>query len=121
MMYKIEYGLYDIINEGICKGRIFINASNVEQAQSRAARVAHSLFFRKANENRARFPSQKKGYEKVISDLHLPNTWDKWDATWDYVNNLYWSMIDDYVWYKVEEAPNIVPSLIPIEEEWEEF
>lgn len=30
-------------------------------------------------------------------------------------------MIDDYVWYKVEEAPDIVPSLIPIEEEWEEF
>lgn len=31
MMYKIEYGLYNIINEGICKGRIFINASNMEQ------------------------------------------------------------------------------------------
>lgn len=121
MMYKIEYGLYNIINEGISRGRIFINASNMEQAQFRAARVAHSLFFRKANENRARFPSQKKVYEKVINDLHLLNTWDKWDATWEYVNNLYWSMIDDYVWYKVEEAPDIVPSLIPIEEEWEEF
>lgn len=121
MMYKIEYGLYNIIHEGICKGRIFINASNMEQAQSRAAQLAHSLFFRKANENRVRFLSQKKVYEKVINDLHLPNTWDKWDTTWDYVNNLYWSMIDDYVWYKVEEAPDIAPSLIPTEEEWEEF
>ncbi len=121
MMYKIEYGLYNIIHEGICGGRIFINASNIEQAQSRATRVAHSLFFRKANENRTRFLSQKKVYEKVIKDLHLPNTWDKWDATWEYVNNLYWSMIDDYVWYKVEEAPDIAPSLIPTVEEWEEF
>lgn len=122
MMYKIEYGLYNIIHEGICKGRMFINASNMGQAQSRAARLAHSLFFRrKANKNRTRFPSQKKVYEKVIKDLHLPNTWDKWDMTWDYVNNLYWSMIDDYVWYKVEEAPDIALSLIPTVEEWEEF
>lgn len=121
MMYKIEYGLYNIIHEGMCKGRIFINASNVEQAQFRASQIAHSLFFRKANENRTRFFSQKKVYEKVIKDLHLPNTWDKWDTTWEYVNNLYWSMIDDYVWYKVEEAPDIAPSLIPAVEEWEEF
>ena len=121
MMYKIEYGLYNIIHEGICGGRILVNASNIKQAQFRASQIAHSLFFRKANENRTRFLSQKKVYEKVIKDLHLPNTWDKWDATWDYVNNLYWSMIDDYVWYKVEEAPDIAPSLIPAVEEWEEF
>lgn len=121
MMYKIEYGLYNIIHEGLCKGRIFINASNVKQAQFRASQIAHSLFFCKANENRTRFLSQKKVYEKVIKDLHLPNTWDKWDTTWEYVNNLYWSMIDDYVWYKVEEAPDIAPSLIPTQEEWEEF
>lgn len=121
MIYKIEYGLYNIIHEGICKGRTFINASNMEQAQSRAARLARSLFLRKVNENHVRFPSQKKVYEKVINDLHLPNTWDKWDATWEYVNNLYWSMIDDHIWYKVEEAPDIAPSLIPTEEEWEEL
>lgn len=121
MMYKIEYGLYDTIQGGVCKGRIFINASNVEQAQFRAIRLAHSLFFRKFNDNHIRFPSQKKVYEKVVKDLHLPNTWDKGDAVWDYVNNLYWSMIDDHVWYKVEEALDVPLSLIPIEEEWEEF
>lgn len=64
MIYKIEYGLYNIIHEGICKGRIFINASNVEQAQFRASQIAHSLFFRKANENRTRFLSQKKFMKK---------------------------------------------------------
>lgn len=117
MIYKIEYGLHDIN----CRGRVFISASNMEQAQSRAARLARDLFFRKANENRIRFPNQKKLYEKVVKDLHLPNTWDKWDATWEYVNNLYWSMIDDHVWYKIEEAPDIVPSLIPTQEEWKEF
>lgn len=120
MMYKIEYGLYDIINEGICKGCVFIYASDMEHAQSKGIRLAHSLFFRKVNENRVRFPSQKKVYEKVVKDLHLPNTWDKGDAVWDYVNNLYWSMIDDYVWYKVEEAPDVPLSLIPVEE-WVEF
>lgn len=117
MIYKIEYGLHDIN----CGSRVFISASNMEQAQSRAARLARSLFLRKLNDNHIRFPNQKKLYEKVVKDLHLPNTWDKWDATWEYVNNLYWSMIDDHVWYKVEEAPDIVPSLIPTEEEWKEF
>ena len=117
MIYKIEYGIHDIN----CGGRVFISASNMEQAQSRAAWLARSLFLRKANENHIRFPNQKKLYEKVVKDLHLPNTWDKWDATWDYVDNLYWSMIDDHIWYKVEEAPDIAPSLIPTEEEWEEF
>ena len=107
MVYQIEYGLHDIN----CGGRTFINASNMEQAQSRAARLARSLFLCKVNENRARFPSQKKLYEKVVKDLHLPNTWDKWGATWEYVNNLYWSMIDDHVWYKVEEAPDVDLSL----------
>lgn len=120
MMYKIEYGLYNTIHGSIFKGCVFIYASDREQAQSKAIRLAHSLFFRKVNENRVRFPSQKKVYEKVVKDLHLPNTWDKGDAVWDYVNNLYWSMIDDHVWYKVEEAPDIPLSLIPVEE-WEEF
>ena len=117
MIYKIEYGLHDIN----CGSRVFISASSMELAQSRAARLARSLFLRKLDENRIRFPNQKKLYEKVVKDLHLPDTWDKWDATWEYVNNLYWSMIDDHVWYKVEEAPDIVPSLIPTQEEWEEF
>ena len=98
MVYQIEYGLHDIN----CGGRTFISASDMEQAQFRAIRLARDLFFRKANENRIRFPNQKKLYEKVVKDLHLPNTWDKWDATWEYVNNLYWSMIDDHIWYKVE-------------------
>ena len=61
MIYKIEYGLYNIN----CRGRVFISASSMEQAQSRAARLARDLFFRKANENRIRFPNQKKLYEKV--------------------------------------------------------
>lgn len=117
MMYQIEYGLHDIN----CGGCVFISASDMEKAQFKAIRLAHSLFFRKFNDNRIRFSTQKKVYEKVVKDLHLPNTWDKGDAVWDYVNNLYWSMIDDYVWYKVEEAPDIAPSLIPTQEEWEEF
>lgn len=117
MVYQIEYGLHDIN----CGGRVFFSASDMEKAQFKAIRLAHSLFFRKFNDNCIRFPTQKKVYEKVVKDLHLPNTWDKWDTTREYVNNLYWSMIDDYVWYKVEEAPDIAPSLIPTEEEWEEF
>ena len=108
MIYKIEYGLYDIN----CGGRQFINAANMEQAQFRAEQLAHSLFFCKRNEKGVRFPHQKQLYEKVINDLHLPNTWDKWDAIWEYVNNLYWSMINDRVWYKVEEAPDVEPSLL---------
>lgn len=73
MIYKIEYGLYNIN----CGGRVFFSAPDIEKAQFRATQIAHSLFFRKANENRTRFLSQKKVYEKVINDLHLPNTWDK--------------------------------------------
>lgn len=119
MVYQIEYGLHDIN----CGGRVFFSAPDIEKAQFKAIRLAHSLFFRKFNDNRIRFPTQKKVYEKVVKDLHLPNTWDKGDAVWDYVNNLYWSMIDDHVWYKVEEASDVDPSLFASTITWgeEEF
>lgn len=115
MVYSVKYGLYNI-NSG---GRTFINAPNIERARSRAIRLAHNLFLRKVNDNCIRFPSQKKLYEKVVNDLHLPNTWDKCDVTWEYVSILYWSMVDDYIWYKVEEAPDVSPRVVY--EEWEEF
>lgn len=108
MVYSVEYGLHDIH----CGGHLYVNTSNIEQAQSRAIRLAHKLFFRRVDDNCIRFPSQKKVYEKVVNNLHLPNTWDKWDAVWEYVSDLYWSMIDDHVWYKVEEAPDVDPSLL---------
>lgn len=116
MVYSIEYGLHDIH----CGGHVYVNTSNMEQAQSRAIRLAHSLFFRKFDGNRIRFLSQKQLYEKVVNDLHLLNTWDKWDATWEYVSDLYWSMIDDHIWYKVEEAPDVEPSLLDSTITWGE-
>lgn len=115
MVYKIEYGLYDVN----CGGCQFMNALNMEMAQFRAIRVAHKLFLRKVNDNRIRFPNQKKLYEKVVNDLHLPNNWDKYDTIWEYVSGLYSSMIDDHVWYKVEEAPDVDPSLLMSTTTWE--
>ena len=119
MVYSVEYGLHDMN----CGGHLFLNTSNMEHAQFKAIQLAHSLFFRKFNDNRIRFLRQKQLYEKVVNDLHLPNTWDKGDAVWDYVNNLYWSMIDDHVWYKVEEASDVDPSLFASTITWgeEEF
>ena len=60
MIYKIEYGLHDIN----CGGRVFISASDMEQAQSRAARLARSLFLRKLDENRILFPNPKNYMKK---------------------------------------------------------
>lgn len=116
MVYSIEYGLHDIH----CGGHVFFSASNMEHAQFKAIQLAHSLFFRKFNDNRIRFLSQKQLYEKVVNDLHLPNNWDKWDAIWEYVNDLYWSMIDDHIWHKVEEAPDVEPSLLDSTITWGE-
>ena len=68
--------------------------------------------------------SAKSNYmEKVVNDLHLPNTWDKWDAIWEYVSDLYWSMVDDHIWYKVEEASDADSSLLGATITWgeEEF
>lgn len=115
MIYSVEYGLHDIH----CGGHTFISASNMEQAQSRAIRLAHKLFFRKVDDNQIRFPNQKQLYEKVVNDLHLPNTWDKWDTTWEYVSDLYWSMVDDHVWYKVEEESDMDSSLFGTTTMWE--
>ena len=64
MMYKIEYGLYNIIHEGLCKGRIFINASNVKQAQFRASQIAHSLFFCKRMKTALGFLAKRKFMKK---------------------------------------------------------
>ena len=107
MMYRVEYGLYDIH----CGGRQFIWAENMERAQHRAGQLARQNFLRKVGDGRIRFSGPKtipanSPYSENLNDD-------------DRGRKLYWLMIDDHIWYKVEEALD-PPSLMP-REEWEEF
>ncbi len=107
MMYRVEYGLYDIH----CGGRQFIWAENMEKAQHRARQLARQTFLHRVGDGRIRFSGPKtipvdSPYSKILNDD-------------DRSSKLYWLMADDHIWYKVEKALD-PPSLIP-REEWEEF
>lgn len=103
MMYRVEYGLYDIH----CGGRQYIHEPTKFLAERRARQLAQHTFNHKVDEGLIRFPKQRDIYEKFINQ-YGNEAYDKWRAAdtrvWAHAEEWYWSMIDDHIWYKVEEV-----------------
>lgn len=117
MIYRVEYGLYDLR----CGGRQYIHEPNQFLADRRARQIAQHNFNCKVIEGRIRFPKQQDIYEKFINQYG--EGYDKHRAAntqlWARAEEWYWSMIEDHIWYKAEEALD-PPQLMPVEE-WEDF
>ena len=118
MIYRVEYGLYDLR----CGGRQYIHEPNQDSADRRARQIAQHNFNCKVSEGRIRFPKQRDIYDKFMKDFKS-NVNDSWwggdTKLWARAEEWYWSMIEDHIWYKAEEALE-PPQLMPVEE-WEEF